>query len=177
MRRLIWLPLAGALLIGGAAVAAAAPTALQDAAGTVLSVPGRAGDLLAEVLADLVSQGTITQAQSDAITDELDTRVEAKRAEMQAERQAMRAQLEQLRGFLEDDVITADEIASLPDGELKAALQSIAVDGQVTAEQLRGLRMLLGGPGGPGRGHPRGGPGFWGPPGDTDTNPETDQGS
>jgi hypothetical protein len=172
MRRFIWLPLAGALLIGGA-VAAAAPTVVNDVTGTVLSVPGRAGDLLAEVLADLVGQNVITQQQSDAITDELETRIEDKRAEFQAEREQMRAQHEQLRTFLEDDVITADEVASLPDGGLKAALESLLVDGQITRDQLRELRMLIGGPG-RGPGHHRGGPGFWGPPLDDTTDEPAD---
>jgi hypothetical protein len=168
--------LAGALLIGGAAVAAAAPSAVQEVTGAVLSVPGRAGDLLAEVLADLVSQNVITQAQSDAITDGLETRIEEKRAEFEAEREALRAQHEQLRTFLEDDVITADEIASLPDGGLKTALQSIAVDGQVTRDQLEQLRLLMGGPG---RGHHfRGGPGFWhAPPPDLDSDEVDIEGS
>src|SRR4051812_35182177 len=101
IKRLIWLPIAGFLLVAGAAIAAAgsapsaAPTqqANQDAASPAPSAfasaapggdqnsdvtgpdwahgPGLAGagaDLLDQVLSDLVKAGTITQAQSDAIT-------------------------------------------------------------------------------------------------------------
>jgi hypothetical protein len=76
VRKLIWLPLAGALLIGGAAVAAAAPDLVDDVTSSLASVPVRAGGLLADVLADLVAEGVITQEQSDAITGELETRGE-----------------------------------------------------------------------------------------------------
>ena len=117
MRRLIWLPIAGFLLIAGAALAAAAsapsatPTKLanqdtsspQPSAATspssdpganpgtdpntapVMGPDGAPGmgfgfghafvtggaDLVDQVLSDLVKAGTITQAQSDAITQGL----------------------------------------------------------------------------------------------------------
>jgi hypothetical protein len=177
VRRLIWLPLAGALLIGGAAVAAAAPTTVQEVAGTVLSVPGRATGLLADVLADLVGQSVITQDQADAITDELDSRVAERRAEFQARREEMQALHAQIRTFLEDEVITADEVAQLPDGELKTALESLLDDDGVTLDELRELGGFFRfGPGhGPGRGpgHHRGGPGFWQGP-DEPTDEPTD---
>lgn len=164
MKRLIWLPIAGFLLIAGAAVAAAAPSLVDQArgqlspgvqadSGTVtvgnadLAHPGR--DLLADVLADLVSDNTITQAQSDAITQALADKVDGLRADMQTRR-------ELFEGFVEDGVITQDEIDQLPaDDPLRVAFDSIANDGQVTLDQLRGF-----GPGfGPGH-HGRGPGGF-----------------
>lgn len=194
MRKLIWLPLAGALLIGGAAVTAAAPDAIDDAGAAVSSIGQRVGGLLDEVLGELVSEGVITQDQSDTITERLEARhaekreeMQARRAEMEARREEMRAVAQQLRGFLEDEVITADEVAQLPDGELKTALEALLADGDITVERLREMGGLffragrggLGGPGGhdghgwPG-GHDR--PGRHGPPAggpDTDTEPDS----
>lgn len=181
MKRLIWLPVAGFLLIAGAAVAAAAPSLVDQARSqfdpgvqadsgtmtvdTALARPGR--DLLADVLADLVSSNTITQAQSDAITQALAAKVDEVRADMDARR-------ELFESFTEDGVITQDEIDQLPaDDPLRAAFDSIANDGQVTLDQLRGL-----GPGfGPGH-HGRGPGGFmFGPGPDSEPNanpPSTD---
>jgi hypothetical protein len=180
MKRLIWLPIAGFLLIAGATVAAAAPALLDSAKGIVSAVdpsasPGTTAngpnlphpgqDLLKQVLADLVSNGTITQAQSDAITSGLQTAIDTKKTEMQA-------RMDLLKGFVADGVITQDEINQLPaDDPLRVAFDSIANDGQVTLDQLRGL-----GPGfGPGFGpfHHGRGPGgmMWGPGTDGDSNP------
>jgi hypothetical protein len=166
MKRLIWLPVAGFLLIAGAAVATAAPSLAEQASGLLgpgvqrdggtitvgngnLARPGR--DLLADVLADLVSKDTITQAQSDAITQALADKVDALKAEMEARRTL-------IAGIVEDGVITQDEIDQLPaDDPLRVAFDSIANDGQVTLDQLRGLGPGFG-PGHPGRGP---GPFMW----------------
>jgi hypothetical protein len=175
MKRLIWLPIAGFLLIAGAAVAAAAPSLVDQARGQLglgvqtdgatvtvgeaeLAHPGR--DLLADVLADLVSNDTITQAQSDAITQALADKVDALKAEMEARRALFES-------FIEDGVITQDEIDQLPaDDPLRVAFDSIANDGQVTLEQLRGF-----GPGfGPGHRHGPGGFIWLGPAPDADPN-------
>ena len=181
MKRLIWLPIAGFLLIAGAAVAAAAPSlvdqarglissSLQDEGGnvTVTSDAHLGNDLLADVLADLVSDGTITQAQSDAITSGLQQALDDKRAEMEARMQLM-------KDIVADGVITQAEVDQLPaDDPLRVAFDSIAEDGQLNLEDLRGL-----GPGiGFGFGHfehgghgGRGGPGFWVGPGSNDADP------
>jgi hypothetical protein len=168
MKRFIWLPVAGFLLIAGAAVAAAAPSladqargllalGVQDDGGTItvgnadLAHPGR--DLLADVLADLVSKDTISQAQSDAITQALADKVDALKADMEARRTL-------IEGFVEDGVITQDEIDQLPaDDPLRVAFDSIANDGQVTLDQLRGLGPGFGPGVGPGH-HGRGPGGF-----------------
>lgn len=185
MKRLIWLPLAGFLLIAGATIAAAAPALVDSAKGLIVAAdpgaspgpvtigsdldhPGQ--DLVSQVLADLVSQNVITQAQSDAITGELQTRIDAQRADMEAQREQMRQTMEQVQGFLEDGTITQDEIDQLPaDSPLRTAFDSIAQDGKITVEQLRDLGPGFGfgffgrgqgGPGGPGgHGH---GPRMWG---------------
>jgi hypothetical protein len=161
MRRLIWLPIAGFLLIAGAAIAAAAvtpsvspaQTALNDASpGPSSDTDARHGfgaDLLDQVLADLVKAGTLTQAQADAVTNGLQQAITDRQTAIEQQRVL-------IEGFVADGVITQDEIDQLPaDSPLRQAWDSIAKDGQVTLDQLRQL-----GPGfGPGRGHGFG-PGF-----------------
>jgi hypothetical protein len=200
MRRIIWLPIAGFLLIAGATVAVAAPGLARDAAqlfnGTL--APAASPDpsaaptpttekdpLLSQVLADLVTQGVITQDQSDAITKALQAKVDEQRAQAEQRRQEMQQEWQQIQGFLQDGVITQDEIDQLPaDSALRQAFDSIAKNGQVTLDQLRQLGPGFGawgpGPGGfgpgfgPGRDHMMGGPGGMGPwsdPNSTNTNP------
>ena len=172
MRRLIWLPVAGFLLVGGAAIAAAAsapsatPSSLsnQDTASpapstaTASAAPssdanvGEAGkppmefgfaiidagaDLLDEVLADLVATGTITQAQSDAITQALAQAITDRQADLEQQREQAEAEWAQMKGFLEDGVITQDEVNELPeDSPFREVFNSIAQDGQITLDQL-----------------------------------------
>ena len=174
MKRIIWLPLAGFLLIAGATVAAAAPTITPVATSAVNTITGAdtdvsqapfgRGDLLEQVLADLVEAGTITQGQSDAIIAALTDEVQTRRTAAQEHRELM-------LGFIADGVITQDEIDQLPaDSRLSELWNSIAEDGQVNVEDLRGL-----GPGiGRGRGHGPGmGPGQ-GPWFDADDDATTD---
>jgi hypothetical protein len=154
MKRFIWLPVAGFLLIAGATVAAAAPalvdtargliSAHQTASGAVTasdpSVDHPGQGLLSQVLSDLVSKNVITQAQSDAITAALQDKIDLQQADMETRRAQMQQTMQSLRTFLQDGVITQDEINTLPaDNPLRQAFDSIAKDGQVTLEQLQGL--------------------------------------
>jgi hypothetical protein len=186
MRRLIWLPLAGFLLIAGAAIAAAAtapsvtpvaqtnadtaspaPTATATAA-TGDNTDGKPGDpsfhfgfgpndgsgpaadLLDEVLSGLVTDGTITQAQSDAITSALEQAITDKQSQAEQERQKLMNEWQQIQGFLSDGVITQDEVNQLPsDSPFRQVFDSIAQDGQISLDQLQQLRMF-----GPGFGVP-----------------------
>ena len=183
MRRLIWLPVAGFLLIAGAAVAAATP-AVVDTATAALNMPAAAGSLLADVLADLVGDGTITQQQSDAITDAVDNRLEEKRAEMEQRRDEMRSAQEHLQTFLEDEVITQDELDRLPEDHPLRSLDTALDDGQITLEELQALR---GGFRGFGPGGAKGGDGGWGhrfhdrgdwlSPNDSETDSDIDAGA
>ena len=108
--------------------------------------------LLTQVLADLVDKNVISQDQSDAITKAL----QDKAAALQAQAEQRRALL---KSFVQDGVITQAEIDQLPaDDPLRKAFDSIAQNGQINVDQLRGL--------GPGFGHGRGhgfGPGMRGP--------------
>ena len=174
MKRLIWLPIAGFLLIAGAAVAAASPGLADTAKGllganqqegvSASSSPAPTDDstdssgsgtepgdghghgfgfmggdrqsLLDDVLADLVADGTITQAQADAITSALQTAADEKIAELEAQHQQMQEMWTQIKGFLEDGVITSDEIAQLPADNPFTNLTDILADGQITQEEL-----------------------------------------
>ena len=175
MKRLIWLPLAGFLIIAGAAAAVAAPTisAVATGAADALTEPGstdgdvrfRPGDVVEQVLADLVQAGTITQEQSDAM-------VEALASELEARRTAVDEQRELLLRLIEDGVIAQDEIDQLPaDSPLREIWNGIADDGQVSLEQLRALGPGFGGRSAPGHAHAPG-PLFMGPDAGFDHAPD-----
>lgn len=167
--KLLIVPVAGLLLVGaaGAVLAQSATQPAEEAVVPAAASPSpdatdttrRPGDgVLAGVLADLVTKGTITQAQSDAILEALD----AKRTEYRAEAEARR---ELWRSILEDGQITREELAKLPADSPLRNLENLLDDGVITLDELRGL----GGPGGLGRGfgfgdrgHGPGG-GMWGP--------------
>ncbi len=171
--RLAILPIAGLLIVGaaGAVLAQSGATGTTDTTTPAVDAsasPGatdttkRPGEgVLADVLADLVTKGTITQAQSDAITAALD----ARRAELKAEREALR---ELWTTILEDGQITEDEIAQLPEDSPLRSIDGLLDDGVITQDELRGLGGLGRGFGhhGPGRGHGGSWPGggMWGAP-------------
>lgn len=134
---------AGGLLVGAGLVTAAMSTpgvaeAQEDGteAGDVRVHPGR-GALLEEVLADLVSDGTIDQGQADAITEALAAKAEAFRTE----RSELR---EMIQGFLDDGVITADELSQLPDdhpfNDPDGPFADALSDGQLTRDELAEIR-------------------------------------
>jgi hypothetical protein len=155
------IPLAGLLLIGGATAVLAQSGAATGAATAVVNAATGAGSVLADVLGDLVTDGTINQSQADAITEAVDTR----RTELREQAQALR---EQMRTFLEDGVLSAEELAKLPADHPLRNLDQYLEDGQLTADELRQLRGF-------GFGHGRGHHGQpWGAgrdrDGDTDTN-------
>ncbi len=164
--RLLGLPLAGLLLVGGAT----AVLAQSGAAGTVVQaasdVATGAGTLLRDVLDDLVADGTIDQQQADAIADAMDER----RTELREQAEALRVQM---RTFLEDGVLSAEELAQLPEDHPLRNLDQYLEDGQLTTDELRELRGLGFGFGG--RGHHGHGPGFApGIPGDPPADGDSD---
>ena len=110
---------------------------------------GPGADLLNQVLGDLVKAGTITQAQSDAITKALQQAVTDKQTQAQQQRQELQQEWTQIQGFLQDGTITQDEVNQLPaDSPFRQAFNSIAQDGKVTAQQLQQLMRGFGmGPG------------------------------
>ena len=146
------------LVIGGAAVALAQTEDAPEGESAVEKV-FRGGEMLADVLADLVTDGTINQSQSDAIV----AAVEEQHTLRRAEHEAFRAQMEE---FWADDVLTADELAQLPEGHplLGDEFAEAAVDG-LTKDEIREIAPF-GGRGFHGRrghGGGMGGPGGFGP--------------
>ncbi len=116
------------------------------------------GDLLTSVLERLVTDGTITQDQADAVAGAVETEIDETRAAFEEWREANpgfrdRGHRGHRGGFdvgalLEDGVIDADELATLPedhplladDGPLADAL----ADGEVTQEELDAARDSFG---------------------------------
>jgi hypothetical protein len=121
------------IAIANPTVAAAQEDSDSTSGGNNERQHNRHGAILEEVLAGLVADGTISQSQADDITEALAAKTEAVRAE-QKEVQEL------IYGFLEDDVITADELAQLPDdhpfndpdGPFAAALE----DGELTRAEI-----------------------------------------
>ena len=156
-RKLLGVPLAGLLLVGGATAVLARSGGVDGVTSAVGGAVNRAGGVLQDVLDGLVDDGTLTQDQADAVTDGVENRLE----ELRTERDALR---EQMRTFLEDGVLSADELAELPEDHPLRNLDQFLEDGQLTQDELRQLRPLGRGFHGHGPGHFRG-PG--GVPGDT----------
>ena len=133
---------AGGLLVGAGFVTSmvSAPetaSAQEDAATTEESRGffARGMDFLGEVLDDLVGDDTITSDQAEAILQA----VEDKATELREEREALR---EEIQGYLEDGVLTAEEAANLPDDHwlLSDALDEAWEDGELTTEEIREAR-------------------------------------
>ena len=148
---------AAGVLVAGAFVASSVtstPADAQTATETQTEAPavGHREAALDEVLAELVTNGTINQSQSDAVKGALEAKGEEMRAEREARRDEREADRELIQGFLEDDVISSDELAQLgddhpfndPDGPFADA----AADGEITRAELQELR--------PNRGNHRG---------------------
>lgn len=153
--KLLILPVAGMLFTGAAGAVLAQSAESTPGSATIVAAeasPGPAGAqrahkgdaLLTDVLADLVTKGTITQAQRDAITSALDTA----RTARQAERDALRAVWATI---MADGQITEEELKQLPDDSPLRTIDGILDDGVITRDELRDLRGL-GGRGGHGHG-------------------------
>lgn len=145
MRRRILSGLAaGGLLVGAAFTAAAVSTpavaeAQEDTPTEANNVRlgHRHGAFLQEVLDDLVAEGTISQEQADAITDAL----KAKAEELKAEKDELR---QLIAGFLEDGVITSDELAQLPEDHIfndpDGPFADALADGELTKDEIAAVK-------------------------------------
>ena len=159
------LPIASAVLVvaGAGAVLAATGPVSSSTAGAIVpaaasSSPAPAtsskpvAPYLTAVLDGLVAKSTITATQEQAIVDAW----VAKRGELRSERK-------QLRTFLADGVLSADELAQLPADSPLQGLKPLMTNGQITVDQLRQLgrgivrELRMGGMGANGAGPATGG--------------------
>ena len=160
MKRIIVSLAAAGVLVAGAFVASSVTSAPADAqtvteTETEAPVADERGAVLDEVMSELVDAGTINQSQADAVKDAIQARSEERRAEREARREEHQANRDLIQGFMDDDVISSDELAQLgddhpfndPDGRFADA----AADGEITKDELQELR--------PERRHRRGAPG------------------
>ena len=134
-----------ALVAGGLLVGAGFVTSIISAPDTAAAQESaddqdrglfaRAMGFLGDVLDELVGEGTIDPDQAEAILDA----VEEKAAELKEVREALR---EEIEGYLEDGVLTADEAANLPEDHwlLSDALDEAWADGELTTEEIREAR-------------------------------------
>jgi hypothetical protein len=159
----------GVLIAGGfvtSAVSAPVAADAQEAPDTTAdTVRPERGAILDEVLADLVADGVIDGDQATKIKDALEAKHEELREQFGDRGPRARGFRDgarfEMRGFLEDGVIDADELAQLPEGHPLTDPDGPAAeyldDGKLTAEELEELHANRGGH----RGHgPRG---FGGP--------------
>jgi hypothetical protein len=107
----------------------------------------RPGDILDEVLADLVADGTLDQGDADAVRAAVEAKHEEVRAELDSWREEHPGRFERgfnrgfaLGGLLEDGVIDATELAELPDdhpfNDPNGPAAEFLADGQLTADEL-----------------------------------------
>ena len=167
MRKSVAALTAGALIIGGAAVASAQTddTAPTDDTPAV-QLHERRGEHISEFFADMVEDGVISQDQADQMTAELETRAEERIAEREERKAAFDA-------AWDDGVLTLAEIEELgadrflaEDGPFADAL----ADGELTQEELEEARGEFGGR----RGHRGGGPGGFGGPAPAESDASLD---
>lgn len=156
-RRVLAATVAGSLLVGAGFVTASlsnpgVASAQEDPEsespeGANVRASQDHGSNIEDVLSDLVADGTITQSQADAILEAL----AAKAEEFRSVAGELRELIEQ---FLEDDVITAQELEQLPDvfpfNDLEKFFGDALDDGQITRDELAAARP-----------HPKAGA-FWG---------------
>jgi hypothetical protein len=168
-RSTLVIPLAAVLLVGAAGAVMAtsvgpgapAPAAQQPAAaspsaapspGAKTTTPTFEDTALADALDSLVSKGTITAAQKQAVLDAVAAERATRKAARVAAREQAKADRQQLRDFLSDGVITKEEFAKLPaDSPLRKAT-TLMDDGQITTDELKGLGLGFGRMGGKGGG-------------------------
>ena len=160
MRKSLVALIAGALIIGGAAIAMA-----QTDDSTTETQPPLAemerGEHLSLFLAEMVDENVITQEQADTLLSELQARFEARRAD----REEHRAQLE---AAFADDILTVQELEDIgayrildADGPFAEAL----ADGELTRAEFDAVHATMPPRGGGHHGGGFGGPGGFGPGG------------
>jgi len=151
MKKILVSLVAAGVLVASAFVASSVTSSPADAQTTDATVTEQSerperGAILDEVLSGLVSDGTINQSQADAVKGA----IQEKRAELKEEfgDRGPRARAQRrgvLRGLLADGVISAEEIAELPeDHPLRTGESPLSElledDGQITRGELQAFR-------------------------------------
>lgn len=160
MKKTLTALLAALVLVAGAftatAITGGAATAQTEDESTDRPNFPKRGEIVDEVLADLVGEEVINQGQADQIAAALRARAEEVHAEMQQWREENPGSGPFGRGFkrgfhlgglLEDGVIDSDEIAELPDDhplkDPNGPAAKYLGDDQLTKEELQELRQEL----------------------------------
>ena len=133
-KKLLAALIAGSTLVGAALVASVISPATAEAHIGGAGV-GRGGEILEQVLDDLVAEGTIDQDQADAVLGA----IEDKADELREEREAMH---ELLQSLFEDGVMTSEEAEQLPSDHplLSETFDEAWADGELTREEVSELR-------------------------------------
>ena len=108
------------------------------------------GDILDEVLSDLVADDTLDQSQADAVKNALEVRHEEARTQLEEWREDNPGRFERgfrrgfaMGGMLEDGVIDRDELAELPDDhpfkDPDGPAAEFLDDGELSVDELREL--------------------------------------
>ena len=145
MKRLIASVAAAGILVAGAFVASTATDSPAEAQTpedtTTQERPERPdkGAVLDEVLGELVDAGTINQSQATAVKEALQAKHEelkANRPDGERRRHHRGHLRDQIQELLDDGVISAEEIAELPDGHpfknADGPFAELIQDGQIT---------------------------------------------
>lgn len=151
MRKIVASIIAGGLLVGAAFAAAAVSggpaSAQEDDTVEPTGRSWRPGHILEEVLADLVEDGTLSQDQADAVTEGLQAKVEELREDHPGLGRHPLRRAFRLGALLDEGVITADELAELPDGhpleDPDGPAAEYLEDGEITADEFRSLLQEL----------------------------------
>ncbi|MEA3501489.1 MAG: hypothetical protein U9R47_01835, partial [Actinomycetota bacterium] len=114
---------AASTVIDGPALAQTTEVPAAEAPGDERPDIPTPGDILDEVLGDLVADGTLDRGEADAVKSALESRHEEVRAQLDEWRADNPGRFKRgfhrgfaMGGILEDGVIDADELAELPDG-------------------------------------------------------------
>ena len=126
---------AGAVLAStGAGAGGTGASGVSLTASTPTAAPARKAPVLTGVLDGLVANGTITSAQEQAILGAWT----AEQGTLAAQR---RADIQQLRKFLADGVLTQAELNQLPANSPLRQLAPLMKNGQLTVAQIRALGL------------------------------------
>ena len=155
MKRVIAAMAAGGVLVAGAFVASTLSSGVATAQTTDTTAGsvdpdadpaiGPREEVLDEILASLVEDGTLSSDQAAAVKDRFIAKHDELLADRRERREATQSIREQIRAFLGDDVISAEELAQLPEShplrDASGPFGDALADGQITRDELRDVAM------------------------------------